>query len=695
MSERARRAPRAHAPSDVRRFRGVGLAAALAAAGAALALVLLAGPDALRGSPGPLSPAHKNAGLACGSCHLDAEPAAGPGAACARCHGAVAMSRPGHHALAAAGRLGCPDCHRAHAGHARVALRAGAPPRLLDPAGAHELATAAAPWTGPDTTVAVVPAAACARCHDPADSRDPMAACLLAGLGSAGLDRPTVCFDEHAAPGTLAGPGGRGSRDAAWAHARAALAQVDAAAPTTGRTRLGPPVWLGLGGLAGLLGWLAVGARDRRRRAAAQAHAPEPVVEPPALRRLPVIDVSTCLGCYACVDACPYDALEIRRFVAVVARPSDCCGLALCAQRCPNGSLVMGDGSPREAELPIRDSLESERVPGLYLAGDITGLPLIRNAINQGAHAVRAIARDLAAAPRQAGPAPAPDQDIDQVVDLVIVGAGPAGISAALEAKAQGLRCAVLEQGSVAESIRSFPRGKLVFDQPLDMPMIGALWLRESTKEELLGKWLRIVRSERLDIREHHRVTAIDPIADPGRGFAIAVAHEDDPAEPVRARRVLVAIGRRGAPRRLAVDIPSEMAAHVHYSLADAASFAGQRVLVVGLGDVAMEAAVALSRQPGTEVTVSYRGPGARRGKARNIAALQRRAAAGAVTLRFGTEVTRVDPGEVELTGTDGPERVACDAVFVLIGADAPTAFLDRIGVRAGSSADAGAPDRT
>src|SRR5262249_3482850 len=155
--------------------------------------------------------------------------------------------------------------------------------------------------------------------------------------------------------------------------------------------------------------------------------------------------------------------------------PEACCGLTLCEQRCPNGSLVITDGAAIGDRPRLTDALESEDARGLYLAGDVTGLPLIKNAIRQGAHAAERIAESLAEAPRD-----------EAALDLVIVGAGPAGISAALRAKELGLRFEVIEQGSVAQSIQSFPRGKLVFDQPLELPLTGKLWLKESTKEELL-----------------------------------------------------------------------------------------------------------------------------------------------------------------------------------------------------------------
>ena len=263
-----------------------------------------------------------------------------------------------------------------------------------------------------------------------------------------------MCFDEHRAFGVESFTRGEGvyARSRVWAAARdvAAAAPVAPVAPRQERSAWW---WLGVAALAGAAGWGLAQGIQRIVRRGRRAVAAVAAVEPPKVRRLPQINTATCIGCHACVDACPYDVIDMRNFVARVVRPDDCCGLTLCEQRCPNGSLVVLEGE-RVPDLPALDERLASRVaPGIFLAGDITGLPLIRNAINQGAHAVQAIADELRARGRSRSE-----------LELVIVGAGPAGISAALEAKRLGLRYLVLEQASAAESIRSFPRGKLVFD---------------------------------------------------------------------------------------------------------------------------------------------------------------------------------------------------------------------------------------
>jgi thioredoxin reductase/ferredoxin len=524
-------------------------------------------------------------------------------------------------------------------------------------------------------TVPLVPVAVCASCHDAASPRDPIVSCVRS------QHTVSFCFDEHQ---RVDGPQAS-ARWVVWESAREA-ATASRAIPgvrASPAPRLPQPwTWLavGLSAAGGTLGGLSTLRRLRRKTTAG----PSAPIVPAARVRLPQINVSTCLGCYACVDACPFDVLEIQRYVAVVARPSDCCGVVLCQQVCPNGSLQIAEGAPIETLPHVDAHLESLDTPGIFLAGDLSGLPLIKNAIHQGRRVTDRIHATLGRKERSSK---------DGECDLVIVGAGPAGLSAALRAKELGLSYVVFEQGTVASSVRSFPREKLVFDQPLDLPVEGELWLRESTKEELLAQWMRIVRARKLAVREGRRVVDVAR-SDDGRFVVRAErasrldvstnvgVQKSAPTETARALRVVLAVGRRGTPRALSIPIAPDVEQKVHSSLADARSFAHKRVLVVGLGDSAMEAAIALARQPGTTVTVSYRGATYTRGKSRNIAELKSLAARGRVRILFESRLERVDPDVVHLATPGGPETLPNDAVLVLIGGLPSWDLMERAGVR-------------
>jgi thioredoxin reductase len=688
---RGRAVARAEATSDVTRFQGVVAAAAAGAAAALVAAIVVPAPGGTGGGPGPLSRPHLAAKVTCASCHGEGGPYKRPAnAACVGCHGPHPSTRRGHAAAVTSGTLACADCHTIHRSDQGVTFAPDAPPVRFAPGVTADLS---APTFHPPraVTVAMPTAESCARCHALASPADPIARCLLGGQEALGGARPVVCFDEHQPAFAADDARARGrerpsgvcaaqhtqDRAAAWEAAREAAAIM----PVTRAGALSGPAWIWT--LAGLVAAAVTFGGVRAGRAiAARRRKPEVLPEAPVQAaprvRLPQINTATCLGCYACVDACPYDVLEIERYVAVVARPEACCGLTLCEQRCPNGSLRVTDGEPIGDRPRLGDDLQSLDVPGLYLAGDVTGLPLIKNAIHQGARAAEQIAASLGDARRG-----------DDALDLVIVGAGPAGISAALRAGELGLAFEVVEQGNVAQSIRSFPRGKLVFDQPLELPVTGKLWLQESTKEELLSHWLRIVRQNRVPIREETRVAGVT--RDAARGLFRVTIEPRDGGEraTLLARRVLLAVGQRGSPRRLACPLAPEVEARVHYHLGDARSFAGKRMVVVGLGDVAMEAAIALARQPGTAVTVVHRGDGFNRGKARNIAEVKRLVDAGRIGLRLQSEVAAVDLDRVTLRGPKGEVKLGYDAVLVMIGSIPPWEALRAAGVRTVAEAHA------
>lgn len=619
------------------------MAALVAALGAAALILLLEGPSAMV-SPGPLSALHDEAGLGCADCH-----AHGNGAtACGACHAGQESRRAGHRDLRSRAALGCADCHRSHGADSVVIGGEGAPAHAFP----------------------LVEKERCSSCHSASEPRDPAFHCFSSRTPF------SLCFDEHLRPAA--------SRPARSAAAEKARAEVLLSPAPSGKGALATVLATALG----VIGFVIAGRRRSTLPASLKASQ-----EPPRHRRLPVIDAQHCLGCEACVDACPHDVLEVERFVAVVARPDACCGLVLCAERCPNGSLVIAEGEPLTERVRLGPELESLDRPGVFLAGDVAGSSLIRNAVEQGARAARAARASLDREHSRQGGFDA---------DLVVVGAGPAGLSAGITARSLGLEVVVLEQARLAESIRAFPRGKLVLDggdaardpqQNEPNPELP-LYVAECDKDELVRRWLRAVRRAELRVTEQTRVVCLSRKSGSALGFSIDLEADGGARRVVSARRVIVAVGQRGSPRRLEAEVPLEAQAKVHYFLSDARTFAGLRAVVVGLGDTAMEAAIALAAQPESDVTVIYRGATFKRGKRRNLERLQRLEALGKIRLRWSSEIRSVEPERLSLTTPEGEESLRYDALFVLIGSLPDSDFLRRIGLASGETSLPGAGTR-
>lgn len=383
----------------------------------------------------------------------------------------------------------------------------------------------------------------------------------------------------------------------------------------------------------------------------------------------PYIDPRLCIGCGSCVAACPEgDVLGLVGGQAVVVNGVRCVGISACETACPVGAIEVGLGEVRgRADLPILESTLETNVPGLFVAGELGGLSLVRNAVGQGRQAARAIARRLEEE-RHVGPAPERQ--------LLIVGSGPAGLSAALTATQLGLDALVLEQeADLGGTILNYPRRKLVHTQPVEVPLHGRLDGPEHSKEELLELFGGLVERHELQIAFGARVRSVEGEA--ATGFTVRT---DDRA--FTARCVLLALGRRGSPRRLGV--PGESLPKVMYQVRDAEEYRGSRILCVGGGDSAVEAAMGLASQPGNEVLLSYRKDRFARIKHRNRLRLDDHLARGSVRAVFESNVKEIRPEAVCLRTPSGDEWLPNDYVFIFAGGEPPYSLLRSAGVRFG-----------
>ncbi len=410
-----------------------------------------------------------------------------------------------------------------------------------------------------------------------------------------------------------------------------------------------------------------------------------------ALLQQPVIDLSRCLGCGTCVSACPEDdVLELVHGQAVVAKGAHCVGTAVCEKECPTGAIVvtLADLEERDDVPAVSAELEAIGTPGLFLAGEVTAHALIRTAIDHGRRVADAVAGAVPNASAPAGSAEDPE-----LLDLCIVGAGPAGIACALGAKGHGLSYALLDQESKAGgTVAKYPRRKLVLTQPVEMPGYGRLKRTSYVKEELVELWDEIVAEQALELRGSERYTGLESHAD-----GTFTVHTETEAGPraTRARHVCLAIGRRGTPRMLGIE--GEELTKVAYSLLDAQSYTHAKLLVVGGGDSAVEAALGLAEQPGNEVTLSYRREAFFRIRSKNQAKLERAIERGKLAVLFQSQVVRIEQDRVELNveGPDGTERrvLPNDEVFVLAGGIAPFELLKSSGVSFDASLRPAGPD--
>jgi thioredoxin reductase (NADPH) len=385
------------------------------------------------------------------------------------------------------------------------------------------------------------------------------------------------------------------------------------------------------------------------------------LIEPPSLH--PIIDPHACIGTAACVSACPEGGiLGIVNGRAALIEPSRCIGHGACFAACPTHAIELVFGTERRGiEIPHVKSDFETNVHGLYIAGELGGMGLVRNAMSQGAKALEAIASGLAAGPKH-----------DLEFDVAIIGAGPAGIAASLAAKRAGLRTVTLEQDAIGGTVYHYPREKMVITRPIDVPGYGRIEAREIQKDELLRIWQDVIRTTGIEIRVRERVETVKPV---NGGFVIETA-----SGRYRAARTILAVGRRGSPRKLGV--AGEELPHVTYSLGDPTEVSGKSILVVGGGNTALEAAIELSDpQLDNIVTLSYRGGAFGRATQANRQRIEDLAHGDRLTILTHSEVMGIEPAQVSIRQVEDVTTIPTERVYIMIGGKLPTELLQGLGV--------------
>ncbi len=375
----------------------------------------------------------------------------------------------------------------------------------------------------------------------------------------------------------------------------------------------------------------------------------------------PVIDIGSCIQTGACIEACPEkDILGIVRGKATTINASRCIGHGACFHACPTEAISLHIGTDkRGVDLPhVNPSFESN-VSGMYIAGELGGMGLIKNAVEQGKQAIENLVETI-------------DKKTEAEYDLIIVGAGPAGIAASLTAKKHQLKFITLEQDSLGGTVYTFPRDKIVMTSAMDLPMYGRVKLFETSKKELLDLWVEVLTKNEIEIREK---TKVEHILKQKEKFRV----ETNTGDILTSRKVLLAIGRRGTPRKLGV--PGEISEKVAYRLLEPELIKDQQIMIVGGGDSALESALLLCDQ--NKVQIAYRGRAFNRAKPKNEEKIRQAIDAGKINVRFHSNLTNITDQGVYIK-EDALEQetfTTADKVYIFAGGELPTQFLNKAGI--------------
>lgn len=381
--------------------------------------------------------------------------------------------------------------------------------------------------------------------------------------------------------------------------------------------------------------------------------------EPPSLH--PVVDPAVCLGSGACVAACPEgDILGLIHGRPVLLNASRCVGHGQCAAACPVSAITLVFGTARRGvDIPHVQGTFETNVAGVYIVGELGGMGLIRNALRQGRQAVEGIARQGRGT-------------VEGEYDLVVAGAGPAGLAASLTALEHGLRCRSIEQDAPGGAVRHYPRQKLVMTEPMEIPLYGRVPWRQASKEQLLELWDDVLRRTGLRLQTGERL--LEARRDGDHLVVSTTAGE------YRTRNLVLAIGRRGTPNRL--EVPGEELAKVAYRLLEPEQYEGEMILIVVGGNSALETACALAHpERRNTVTLAHRGQAFSRAREENRARVDALSTTGRLTVLLDCRIRRIHPDAVDVV-VGAEERVLANHhVFVCAGGSLPTELLGRLGV--------------
>lgn len=386
----------------------------------------------------------------------------------------------------------------------------------------------------------------------------------------------------------------------------------------------------------------------------------EGLFEPVSLH--PYIDLNSCIGSAACVADCPEkDILGIADGKATVINTSNCVGHGACFHACPVEAISLRIGTEKRGiDLPHVNEKFETNIKGIYIAGELGGMGLIKNSVEQGQQAIQSMVKSKRATKKD-------------VLDVLIIGAGPAGISATLAAKKHGLSSITLEQDSLGGTVFTFPRAKVVMTSPMDLPLYGKVKLYNTSKEELLQIWKKVISEHSLNVVENTKVDSITPTQNDT--FKIKTKTGDE----YICNNVLLSIGRRGSPRKL--NIPGEESTKVAYRLLEPERISGKKVIVVGGGDSAIESALLLIDE--NEVILSYRKDKFSRLKPKNRDKIIEAVENNTIRVMYNSNLVSIQEKNVLIKTEENDEGIQIDndLVYIFAGGELPTNFLKNAGV--------------